>query len=117
MLLLGSRGTVPPKDRLGRHGASAGAPPGDAMWLGRGLGRGRALGQWARRRASSRTWDPSGHLVERERAILSRETRGHLINKRPTVSGLESPPAMHTTGFAVIFKTETARLKLVAQNY
>ena len=70
MLLLGSRGTVPPKDRLGRHGASAGAPPGDAMGLGRGLGRGRALGralgQWARRRASSRTWDPSGHLVERD---------------------------------------------------
>jgi len=55
------------------------------------------------------------------RGILSRETRGHLIararNKRPTVSGLESPPAMHTTGFAVIYKTETARLKLVAQNY
>jgi hypothetical protein len=46
VLLLGSRGTVPPKDRLGRHGTSAGAPPGDAMGLGRGLGRGRALGQW-----------------------------------------------------------------------
>ena len=49
------------------------------------------------------------------RGILSRETRGQLINKRPTVSGLESPPAMHTTGFAVIFKTETARHKLAAK--
>ena len=32
------------------------------------------------------------------RGILSRETRGHLINKRPTVSGVESPPAMRVCG-------------------
>jgi hypothetical protein len=75
VLLLGSRGTVPPKDRLGRHGASAGAPPGDWAWAW----------AWAGLGAMGSTKGLESHLGSL--GASCRERRGGILSRAREIKG------------------------------